>query len=270
MKTCQVIQFPFIENAEGPTPWELWLHNGINAEASATICGQNPWETTDDLLALKASETPVRKPETEAMVQGRLKRPVALEAYRNAVGIPGMHGANFQNKERPWMIAHPDLFDFKTLHIAEVHCGAAALDKAIRTGRLPRPYWAEAQHTLAVAGLKFLHVYLHGTPTTPSKTFKVWANLKYQTDMIQAETAFYQKMQAERARAAKAAQAAAESVKVTTVTTITTALPSLIKAVQLAIAKQGPRVDKPTYKLVVPTYVNRNGKLTGAGEKLAA
>ena len=270
----ELIQFPYTkteakpEPGNAPTPWEVWRHENIDAEDSAKICGENPWETAEELLARKSEPMPGpgRKPENAAMVRGRALRPLALAAYRALCGGgKGLKPRNLRRADIPWMIAHPDLFDPKTLKIAEVHCGRAALEKAVATGRLPKPYWAEAQHTLAVAGLKFLEVYLHNADADADadadaendadkiktgKVFKVWAEREYQAKMLSMEAKFREELLALKGQK--------------------TTFRPVMEAVMAAIAGQGPRVDYRQYRSVVPAYVLPDGGPTDTGKRILA
>jgi predicted phage-related endonuclease len=232
--------------------FELWIHNGISASDSAILMGENPWETYGQLLARKSELTPVSKPVTAAMERGRALRPTALAAYRRLMRNPNLKPACASSKIHTQLIAHIDLFDHKSLHAAEVHCGETALRKALGSGKLPKPYWAEAQHTLYVLGLKFLRVYIHGDQAgQESPLSKVHASPTYQTKMVEAELAFLKAVGLARAQKQKEALRAKDLLKT-----------------QAALKGTGPKVPEELYRQFVPYYVSSQGNLTSAGKTL--
>jgi len=171
-----------------------------------------------------------------------------------------------------------DLFHARTLHIAEVRCGLRAWTEAKESPFPGKPYWAEAQHILAVTGLKFLHIYHHtGEPNQSPITLKVWRKDEYISRMVgeaekfmleikeakenMALSSFPQPIQTQTQTQAQA-QAQAQS---------TLALSQKREealSVYQAILGKAPRVTKDTYRRYVPTYFTRSGKMTELGKSL--
>jgi putative phage-type endonuclease len=253
-KTFEILRFPFNNASTTPSKWEMWRHLGIDAEDAATIIGHNPWETVEELLLRKSQIEPIRKPATPAMVAGRANRPAALNAYRALSGIHNLEPASVQNIQNPWMIAHPDLM--RGYHIADVHCGESALEKAHKSGKLPKPYWAEAQHTLMVTGYHRMTVYLHNVdPKMAAKSFEVHAHKAFQQELYQAESNFLAQMQTARAEALAASEASNELLE----------RAQRLEATIQAITGTGPKVDLQTFREFVPKFLDRKGCPTEEG-----
>lgn len=255
MKTCRTANLN--KATETHSAWEIWRHEGIDAEDAATLSGENPWESPETLLARKAQLLPTRKPVTEAMILGRENRPKALEAYRTAVGIKTLRPANLELISDPRLIAHPDLLCFQPLHIAEVHSGESALKKAQAMGKIPKPYWAEAQHTLMVSGLKFLKVFFYSPNAKyASKTFTVSASEGFQKELRAEELRFLANIKSKREEIAAKSRISQEA--------------AALEATIAAIKGKGPKVPLETFRKFVPQFLTRKGEPTPAGQTLLA
>lgn len=251
MKTFSIRHF------KNKSDWSAWKQARIDAADAAIITGENPWETKEELLARKSGKLGDPKPETSAMIRGRTLRPIALAAYQASLaGSAGLKPrmANLESEARPWQIALVDAFQASPYHLAEIRCGEAAYAKAKAGGRLPKPYWAEAQHTLAVTGSKKINFYFYSDQADEQAiVIPAYRSEGFITDLIEAEISFYKEMQAAKAEEARK-----------------TELRGLVETIQLAIKGEAPRVDKTTYRTIVPVYLNRAGTLTPAGAELLA
>jgi hypothetical protein len=254
MNTYRILTFPFTKNPQGYSPWELWKHENIDAEDAATICGENPWENSTQILERKACPAPARKAENPAMARGRKLRPLAMEAYKKLAGIQELRPANLELKSDPRLIAHPDLFRNHPFHATEIHSGAGSLNHAIQYNRLPKPYWAEAQHTLMVCAMKFMHVFLYDEEGANHKKFTVNQAPGFQKDMASQCASFLKERDAQRAAAQSKQRANLQALK--------------ILAAIKAIKGQGPRLPLELFRELVPSLVAHNGQPTPQGEKI--
>jgi putative phage-type endonuclease len=262
MKITNNFRLRTFDNKEA---WTSWCHNGLTPEDTAVIMGENPWGSVEELLARKTGAIAPEKEVTQAMLKGREHRPKATQAYQKEHPECNLTTANLESTSLPWLRSNVDLFDIKTLHIAEVRCGESAYEKAKDKSFPPKPYWAEAQHILAVTGLKYLQIYFH-TPTEekPPITIKVWRKEEYISRMIQESKKFMESIQSGkslleaklRTEQVKKAKEALEEER------------NLARSVYEAIVGKAPKVDKDTYQKYVPTHFDRRGRLTPLGESL--
>jgi putative phage-type endonuclease len=263
--------FSIVRFADKPS-WENWRRTGLTAEDTAILMGENPWHDKKELLERKCGILPPQQEPNQAMIQAKAHRPVALETYRQEhPDLRGIAPANLENNVRPWLRAHVDLFHARTLHIAEVRCGQRAWAAAKDSPFPGKPYWAEAQHILAVTGLKFLHIYHHtGEPNQAPITLKVWRKDEYVSRMIGEAEKFLREIEETKAtmdigvlgstdRKAQEVLAAQEAFA---------AQRKEALAVYQALLGKAPRVDKETYRRYVPTHFTRSGKMTDLGKSL--
>jgi len=258
------IQYKLI-SFENKDQWMAWRQAGLTPEDTSAIMGENPWESYQDVLQRKIGQTPAEKPVTEAMIRGKEHRPLALQAYKDQAPEFDLYPANVENIANPWLIAHVDLLDVKKLHIAEVRCGQTAYDKALNKSFPPKPYWAEAQHILALTGLKYITLYFH-TENAEKQPFsiKVWRKEEYISRMVNEAKTFItqvkeinriKKIEQQNLELAKAKEALEQEK-------------TMARNVYAAVIGKSPKVDKETYQKYVPSHFDRKGRLTPLGQSL--
>lgn len=248
-------------NLENKEQWKAWKNLGLTPEDTSALMGENPWESTEDLLKRKIQGfegNQEEKPLTQAMLKGKEHRPLALEDYRKENPQYELSSVNIQNIANPWLLAHVDLFDLKSAHLVEVRCGEGAYDRTVNKSFPPKPYWAEAQHILAITGLKFITMYFHnGNPEKKPFSLKIWRKDEYISRMINEAKSFMEKLQAhQRELEALKAKKAFEEEK------------EMARKVYQAVIGNSPKVDKLTYQKYVPSHFDKKGRLTPLGQSL--
>jgi putative phage-type endonuclease len=258
---------------ENKEQWKTWRDKGLTPEDTSALMGENPWESPEDLLIRKTQKNPEdgNKPVTQAMLKAKEHRPLALEAYRKEHPQYELSPLNIQNIANPWLIAHADLFDMKNAHIVEVRCGENAYEKALNKSFPPKPYWDEAQHILALTGLKFITLYFHnGNPDKLPFTIKVWRKDEYITRMIKESKDFMSKV----SQVLNAHSDAAENKPNNLTEELVKAQRALeyekllARKVYEAVIGKAAKVDKDTYQKYVPSHFDKKGRLTPLGQSL--
>jgi putative phage-type endonuclease len=253
---------------ENKEQWKNWRDSGLTPEDTSALMGENPWESHEDLLKRKTQESPTEKTVTEAMNKAKEHRPLALEAYKNEYTQYELSPHNIQSVTNPWLIAHVDLFDLKKAHLVEVRCGEGAYNKAVDKPFPPKPYWAEAQHILALTGLKFITMYFHnGNPDKLPFTVKIWRKEEYISRMLTEAKNFMNKIHEIRNREQyeKLSPIEVETLKAKE------ALENekqMARKVYEAVIGKSSKVDKQTYQKYVPSHFDNKGKLTPLGQSL--
>jgi putative phage-type endonuclease len=256
---------------ENKDQWKLWRDGGLTPEDTSALMGENPWETPEDLLARKTQESNPEKPATEAMLRAKEHRPVALEAYKAENPQYELTPLNIQNITNPWLIAHVDLFDLKNAHIVEVRCGENAYQKALDKAFPPKPYWAEAQHILALTGLKFITMYFHnGNPDKKPFSIKIWRKEEYISRMLQEAKAFMEKLSEIRSSHQKSVENHSQQIteEFLKAKVALEQEKALARKVYEAVIGKAPKVDKQTYQRYVPSHFDNKGRLTPLGQSL--
>lgn len=268
-KTFKTVEFSTKES------WQNWCQEGLSAQETAIIMGENPWESKETLFKRKTGELSQEIPETSAMTLGREIRPKAIEAYKSLHEGVDLRPQNIQNLNIWWLRAHVDLMSKFPLHIAEIRCGEGSYEKAKNSLYPPKPYWAEAQHILATTGLKYLNLFFYN-PNSETQDVKpplqmtVWRKEEYISRMLRESNIFMEaviqkklliKEQLEELTAhnqslALEAKRSLEEEK------------ELARSVYRAVLGQAPKVDISIYQKFVPSHFNRKGKLTPLGKSL--
>lgn len=245
--------------------WRAWCDQNITPEDSAALMGENPWESPEDLLTRKTSVVSSQKPITEAMIKGKEHRPLALEAYKQENPSFKLSSANIQSTSMPCLIAHVDLFDTRASHIVEVRCGDAAYDKAVGKAFPPKPYWAEAQHILAITGLKYITLYFHNA-NEEKKPFsiKVWRKDEYISRLGNECKTFITQM----TEIKKIKEIEKQSHEIQKAKEALEMEKEMARKVYSAVIGKSPKVDKETFQRYVPSHFDRKGRLTPLGQSL--
>jgi putative phage-type endonuclease len=262
-KKFKSMEFPNKEN------WQKWCQEGLCAEETAIIMGENPWENKETLFKRKTGELSCEKPETSAMVLGKEIRPLAIEAYKTLNEGLDLKPKNIQNLDIWWLRAHVDLMSSFPLHIAEIRCGEGSYEKAKNSLYPPKPYWAEAQHILATTGLKCINLFFYhpNTNTLEDKTplvMTVWRKEEYISRMLREANLFMESVIQKR-------MMIENEIKLNGHAQAELALlkeKELARNVYQAVLGQAPKVDKSIYQKFVPSHFNKKGRLTPLGKSL--
>jgi len=266
-KTFKTIDFANKEN------WLQWCQEGLTAEETSIIMGENPWENKETLFKRKTGELSQEKPETSAMVIGKEVRPLAIQAYKNINPELELRPQNIQNLDVWWLRAHIDLMSKFPLHITEIRCGEGSYEKAKNSLYPPKPYWAEAQHILAATGLKYLNLFFYhpNTNTMEDKApiqLTVWRKEEYISRMLRECNLFMEQviqrklilkedlLEHRQENEQNKAQKALEEEK------------EMARTVYRAVLGQAPKVDLSIYQKFVPSHFSKKGKLTPLGKSL--
>lgn len=268
---------------ENKDQWKNWRDGGLTPEDTSALMGENLWQSPQDLLEKKLVQNKTDKPVTEAMLKAKEHRPLAIKAYKAEHPNYNLTPLNLQNIAQPWLIAHVDLFDIKNAHIVEVRCGQTAYDRALNKSFPPKPYWAEAQHILALTGLKFITMYFH-TENPDKKPFsvKIWRKDEYIGRMLSEAETFINKVSNLNLNLnLRSSQEYNGNTHYNTANNPDNIAEEFLKAkealenekqmarkVYEAVIGKSLKVDKLTYQKYVPSHFDKKGRLTALGQSL--
>jgi putative phage-type endonuclease len=187
---------PRIERLKQNTPeWHRWRLQGIGASDAPVVMGDAPFRTRRYLWSVKtglARESGVGP----AARRGRALEHTARSAYERHTGIQ-MEPLCLVHDGLEWMRASLDGLSFDGSIVLEIKCPWGNRDHAaLHAGRIPAHYYAQVQHQLEVSGAEELHYWsFDGRAGT---LIKVQHDREYVAKMLEAETAFWLRVQEHR------------------------------------------------------------------------
>lgn len=130
----------------------------IGSSDAASILEISPWKTRYELWEDKIfGKTGVTN---SAMARGNDLEPLALQQFEKDTGIAMMKPAEpFFNKQRAWQMATLDGISFEGESIVEIKCPNREVHQMALEKKLPRYYYAQVQHQLAVVNLEMAFYY---------------------------------------------------------------------------------------------------------------
>lgn len=130
---------------------EVWLaerRKGIGGSDALAVMGLSPYSSAYAVWADKLNLLPA-KPETEAMLWGRLLEPVVADYFATTTGVAVRRAGMFHHGEHPWMRYNPDrltadggLLEVKTTSIYHAD--------EWKDGQTPDAAEAQVRHGMAV------------------------------------------------------------------------------------------------------------------------
>lgn len=131
--------------------WLAWRRGGLGASDAPVVMGLSPWQTDQELLLLKTGQR-AERPANGAMERGKRLEPVARLAFVQHCGIQ-VEPVCVQSCEHPWMRASLDGLSADGGHVLEIKCPGEKDHRLAAAGSVPKKYFPQLQHILAVTGL---------------------------------------------------------------------------------------------------------------------
>jgi len=142
--------FAVVDFDQGTPEWLEWRQRGIGGSDAPAVMGENRYRSRAALLRDKRG--PYREvPQNEAMRRGVELEPIARDAYAERIGHP-VAPLCLQSTRHEWLRASVDGICSERRVVVEIKCGRATHAETVRTGRVPRHYYGQLQHILAVTG----------------------------------------------------------------------------------------------------------------------
>ena len=142
--------YHIVNMTQGTPEWLDWRRQGIGASEAPAIMGENPWKTPKNLLKEKIEGSKSRP--NAAMLRGIALEPEARESYENVVGVK-VPPVCIQSNEYEWLRASLDGLSEDGHLVVEIKCGESVYKKSASTGKVPRYYFGQLQHILAITHL---------------------------------------------------------------------------------------------------------------------
>jgi putative phage-type endonuclease len=183
--------FDVVALEQGTEAWRAWRRDGIGASDAPAIMGECPWKSPDYLLREKC--TPGASPrQNAAMARGTRLEPEARQRYVETTGHD-VRPACLQSAVYPWLRASLDGFCAEGRIVVEIKCGAAVYRQTAKERRVPRHYYGQLQHLLAVTGFETLDFWCY-LPGRPELLLMVARDEPYIARMLDTEASFWDRV----------------------------------------------------------------------------
>ncbi|MBI1732168.1 MAG: YqaJ viral recombinase family protein [Gammaproteobacteria bacterium] len=184
--------FTAVHLEQGTPEWRAWRREGVGASDAPAIMGECPWKSADYLLREKC--TPGAAPrQNAAMARGARLEPEARRRYMASTGHT-VAPACLQSRRHEWLRASADGICFLTDALVEIKCGDSVYRQTARDRRVPRHYYGQLQHLLAVTGFEMLDFWCY-LPNRPEVLLSVDRDEPYILRMLRAEEVFWERVQ---------------------------------------------------------------------------
>lgn len=172
--------------------WLEMRKNHIGASDAPVIMGDSPWKTPYQLWRGKLDLDPPTQMNA-AMKRGHDLEPMARDAYIFETGVPVTPQIEFHS-EYKWMMASLDGISKDKSIIVEIKCPGKADHSLAMEGQIPKKYYAQLQHQLAVVNLNMAHYFSFNSEGS-HVLLEVHKDEEYIDKMICKEQKFWDCMQ---------------------------------------------------------------------------
>jgi len=192
------INFPYkIVNLTQGTPiWHDWRIKGIGASDAPAIMGENPWKSRDRLLKEKLEGLNFEP--NKAMRRGTELEPVARSRYEQLTGIK-TRPVCLESSQFEWLKASIDGLTHDGRSVVEIKCGESVYKHVSSLRQVPKYYFGQLQHILAVTGLARIDFWCY-LPDRPEVHLRVVRDNYYIDRLIKTETKFWEELNRRRGR----------------------------------------------------------------------
>lgn len=146
----------FIDVEQGSPEWLALRRDKIGASDAPAIVGVSPWATPYQKWMEKLLEVDI--PDNEHMKYGRENEPKARALYTDLTGI-FIHPTVAINNKFDWMMASLDGYNHLEKVAVEIKCPGQKDHELAVSGEVPKKYYPQLQHQLAVIGLDSIEYF---------------------------------------------------------------------------------------------------------------
>lgn len=183
--------FTVVELEQGTDPWRAWRREGIGASDAPAIMGECPWKSAKYLLRQKCG--PAAEPrQNAAMARGTRLEPEARARYMASTGND-VRPACLQSTRHAWLRASLDGVCLEHGIAVEIKCGDGVYRDTKKDQRVPRHYYGQLQHILAVTGYPAMDFWCY-LPDRPELLLSVARDEPYIERMLEVEFAFWEQV----------------------------------------------------------------------------
>jgi putative phage-type endonuclease len=181
-----------VQLTQGTLEWLEWRNKGVGASDAPTIMGENPWKTSTELLREKRGRAK-QSEGNAAMARGTALEPEARQAYISQTG-KWVQPACLQSDAFEWLRASVDGITSDLNAVVEIKCGESVYRNTSAYGRVPKHYYGQLQHILAVTGLPSIDFWCY-LPGRPAVLVPVERDDVYLARLLETEFKFWGQVQ---------------------------------------------------------------------------
>ena len=155
-QSSETLAYRRVELVQGSEKWLAWRRNGIGASDAPAIMGENPFKSRSRLINEKVKNLKVRL--NDKMKEGTELEPEARKSFENRLGVY-VTPVCLESTKFPWLKASLDGLSADGLVVVEIKCGKSAYEHVDKYGTVPKYYYGQLQHILAITGLSTIHFW---------------------------------------------------------------------------------------------------------------
>ena len=179
-----------VELCQGSERWLAWRRNGIGASDAPAIMGENRFKSRSRLLNEKITNSKVRL--NDKMKEGTALEPEARKSFENQLGVD-VAPVCLESTIYPWFKASLDGLSGDGAVVVEIKCGESAYEHVNTHGTVPKYYYGQLQHILAITGLSTIHFWNYRRQRRPLR-LAVKRNDEYIFRLLSAEEKFWNEL----------------------------------------------------------------------------
>ena len=179
-----------VELLQGSDKWLAWRRNGIGASDAPAIMSENPFKSRSRLINEKVNNPKVRL--NDKMKEGTALEPEARKSFENQLGVD-VAPVCLESTKFPWLKASLDGLSADGLVAVEIKCGESAYQHVDKYGTVPRYYYGQVQHILAITGLSIIHFWNYRRQRRPLR-LAVKRDHEYIFRLLSAEEEFWNEL----------------------------------------------------------------------------
>ena len=183
--------FTIVNLQQSTQPWLDWRNEGIGASDAPTIMGENPWKSANQLLKERCGGKSCRK--NAAMARGQTLEPEARRMYEERFRVK-VSPACVQSVTREWLRASLDGLAISNSIVVEIKCGEKTYVESLRTQAVPRYYYGQLQHILAVTNFASIDYWCY-KPSHPIFHLRIKRDETYIKRLLEVEFEFWDSLQ---------------------------------------------------------------------------
>lgn len=182
--------YKIVDIIQGTSAWLNWRNQGVGASDAPVIMGENPWKSREQLLKEKLNG--LRFGPNAAMARGTILEPEARSRYERLVGIK-VRPVCLQSTLFNWLRASIDGLASDGSSVVEIKCGNSIYEYATSKRQVPKYYFGQLQHILAVTGLSKIDFWGY-LPKRPEVHLCIDRDNRYIDRLIETEQEFWQEL----------------------------------------------------------------------------
>jgi len=181
-------------NIKQRTPeWHEWRKQGIGASDAPIIMGENRFKSLNYLIKEKTSYDLKNNYENNKMALGKFLEPEALDSYIKKTGNY-VTPACIQSAQCDWLRASLDGINTYDRKVIEIKCGKSAYEWAYRHHNVPKYYYGQTQHILAITNYESIDFWCYW-PGNQEILIKVERNEAYIKLLLEKEYEFWKSIE---------------------------------------------------------------------------